>query len=157
MLKSLAFKGLVGMSCLLAATGMVGCGNMDNHSAYVIDVNAPEQITVNQQVSVDVTLKADEVRDLGYDRVLIRVDVSDKDNLQLKATDTQSQEWDVSQVGYWGPPTGFAISNDYDVTTTFKATAKKAGSYTITMNLVDLDNNEAVLTTKTITVKVING
>lgn len=157
MFRNLAYKSLVGATCVLAMAGLVGCGNTDNHSVFVIEANAPQQITVNQETNVDVTLKADEVRELGYDSVLIRVDVTNKDNLVLKATDTQGQEWDVSQVGYWGPPTGFAISNDYDVTTTFKATAKEAGAYTVTLRLVDLENEEAVLTTKTITVTAVNA
>ncbi len=157
MFKNLAYKGLVGATCVLAMTGLAGCGEVDNHSTYIFAVDAPAQITVNETVEVDVALKADEVRELGYEKVLIKVDVTDKENMTLKATDTQGQEWDVAQIGYWGPPEGFEVANDYDVTTTFKATAKKAGTYTITLNLVDMNSEQAVLTTKTITVKAVNA
>ncbi len=157
MFKNFMYKGLIGATCALAMTGMVGCGEMDNHSAYAFVVDAPAQITVNKTAEVDVTLKADEVRELGYEKVLIKVNVTDKDNLTLKATDTQGQEWDVAQIGFWGPQEGFEVTNDYDVTTTFKATAKKEGTYTVTLSLVDLNSEEAVLTTKTISVKAVNA
>ncbi len=157
MFRNLAYKGLVGATCVLAMTGLAGCGEVDNHSSYMFEVDVPAQITVNQTVEVDVALRADEVRELGYENVLIKVDVTDKENLTLKATDTQGQEWDVVQVGYWGPPEGFEVANDYDVTTTFKATAKKAGSYTITLSLVDMNSEQAVLTTKTISVNAVNA
>ncbi len=157
MFKQVIYNVTIGATCLLALTGLTGCGEVDNHSSYIFDVNPPAQIQVNQVETVDVTLKADVQRELGYDSVLVKVDVTDKDNLVLKATDTAGQEWDVAQIGFWGPETGFALSNDYEVTTTFKATAKQAGTYTITLNLVDLENDEAVLTTKTITITAVNN
>ena len=151
MLKNWAIKGFIGLSCLAAIGGAAGCGQDTIHSTYQFQVEDVSQVNVNQQTNIDVTLKATEIRSEGYDKVLIRVDVTNKDNLELKATDTQSQEWDVAQVGYWGPPDGFAITKDYDVTTEFRVTAKAEGAYTVTLNLVDLDNNDAVLATKTIT------
>ena len=157
MFKNVIYKGLIGATCLIATTGLVGCGETDNHSTYKFVTDNVSQVTVNQQKNVDVTLKADKVRDLGYDKVLIKVNASDKTNLELKATDTQDQEWDVAQVGYWGPPNGFAISNDYDVTTTFKVTAKKAGDYTVKLDLVDLANAENIIATQTISFKAVNA
>ena len=151
MLKNWAIKGFIGLSCLAAISGAAGCGHDTIHSTYQFQVEDVSQVNVNQQTNIDVTLKATEIRSEGYDKVLIRVDTTNKDNLELKATDTQSQEWDVAQVGYWGPPDGFAITKDYDVTTEFRVTAKAEGAYTVTLNLVDLDNNDAVLATKTIT------
>lgn len=151
MLKNWAIKGFIGLSCLAAISGAAGCGQDTIHSTYQFQVEDVSQVTVNQQTNIDVTLKATDIRSEGYDKVLIRVDATNKDNLELKATDTQSQEWDVAQVGYWGPPDGFAITKDYDVTTEFRVTAKAEGAYTVTLNLVDLDNNDAVLATKTIT------
>lgn len=139
------------LSLALAATGLLGCGEKDPHSNYTFEVSDFENVTVGEVKTVDVKLTANDIRDEGYEKVLIMVDVSDKDNLQLKATDTQSQEWDVSQIGYWGPPDGFAISKDYNVTTTFKATALKAGNYSVKLRLVDLNNNKDVLALKTIT------
>ena len=151
MLKNLAIKGFIGLSCLAALTGVAGCGDVSTHSIYEFQVDNVTQINVNEQTNIDVALKATNIRSEGYDKVLIKVDATNKDNLELKATDTQSHEWDVAQVGYWGPPEGFAISNDYDVTTEFRVTAKAEGAYTVTLNLVDLDNNEMILATKTIT------
>lgn len=157
MLKNIVYKGLIGATCALALTGLTGCGDMDNHSTYELLVDDISQVTVGEQTNVDVTLKADDIRDLGYDKVLIKVDVSDKANLELKATDTQGHEWDVAQVGYWGPPDGFAIANDYEVTTTFKVTVTQEGNYSVKLDLVDLENNDAVITTKTIAFSAVNA
>lgn len=157
MLKNIVYKGLIGATCALALTGLTGCGEMDNHSTYELLVDDISQVTVGEQTNVDVTLKADDIRDLGYDKVLIRVDASDRQHIQLKATDTQDQEWDVAQVGYWGPPDGFAIANDYEVTTTFKVTVTQEGDYSVKLDLVDLENNDAVITTKTIDFSAVNA
>lgn len=157
MFKNAIYKGLIGATCLLATTGLVGCGETDNHSTYKFVTDNVSQVTVNQQKNVGVTLKADEVRELGYDKVLIKVDVSDKANLELKATDTQGHEWDVVQVGYWGPPDGFEIANDYEVTTTFKVTVTQEGDFSVKLDLVDLENNDAVITTKTIDFSAVNA
>lgn len=151
MFKNLAIKSLVGLSCLAALSGVTGCGDVSTHSVYEFQIDNVSQVKVNEQTNIDVTLKATNIRSEGYDKVIITIDSTNKDNLELKATDNQSQEWDVAQVGYWGPSEGFAISKDYNVTTEFKVTAKAEGVYTITLNLVDLDNNEMILSTKTIT------
>ena len=145
------------LSLALCATGLVACGEKDPHSKYTIEVgDFGGELVVGQQKDVDVTLKASDIRDEGYDKVLVMVDVSDKDNIQLKATDTQNLEWDVSQVGYWGPTEGFAISADYDVTTTFKATALKSGDYSVILRLVNLEDDQA-LATKTISFKAVDA
>lgn len=145
------------LSLACALTGLAACGEKDIHSKYALEVSDFGEVIVGQQKNVDVTLKASDIREEGYDKVLIMVDVSDKDNLTLKATDTQSQEWDVSQVGYWGPPSGFPIAADYDVTTTFKATALKTGDYTVKLRLVNLDDKNHTLASKTITFKAVES
>lgn len=145
------------LSLAFALTGLAACGERDPHSKYDLEVSDFGQVVVGEQKNVDVTLKATDIREEGYDKVLIMVDVSDKDNLMLKATDAQSQEWDVSQIGYWGPPTGFPIAADYEVTTTFRATALKAGDYTVKLRLVNLDDENNTLASKTVTFKAVEA
>lgn len=150
-MKSLPLKVFAGASMILAMFSFTGCGESDPHSVYNFQLDDISQVTTNLVTEVDVTLKATDIRDEGYEHVLIKIDATNKDNLEIKATDSQSLEWDVVQVGMWGPPEGFALSNDYNQTTTFKVKAKADGEYMVTFNLVDLDNDDNVLASRTIT------
>ncbi len=150
-MKNLAVKAFAGATTILSMFSFVGCGDVSSHSIYQFEVDNVTQVTANEVTKVDVTLKATDIRSEGYEHVLIKIDATNKDNLEIKATDTQSQEWDVIQTGSWGPPEGFAISNDYEATTEFRVNAQEEGIYTVTFDLVDLDNNELILATKTMT------
>ena len=79
MLKNLAIKGFIGLSCLAALTGVAGCGDVSTHSIYEFQVDNVTQINVNEQTNIDVTLKATNIRSEGYDKVLIKVDATNKD------------------------------------------------------------------------------
>ena len=61
---------------------------------------------------------------------------------------------DIAQTGYWGPDTGFPIQGDFKNETPVTATFPKAGEYTITVSLLNLESGNSVITTKSITVDV---
>ena len=65
-------------------------------------------------------------------------------------------EYDIAQIGYWGPSTGFAVQGDFTNTTPIKATFTEEGTYTIELSLVDLSNSDAVITSKTFTIDVLS-
>ena len=89
-----------------------------------------------------------------YTKVRVKVDVSGPATPKLIAKDSLGADFDIAQTGYWGPDTGFPIQGDFKNETPVTATFPKAGEYTITVSLLNLESGNSVITTKSITVDV---
>ncbi|MCI8482588.1 MAG: hypothetical protein HFJ27_06065 [Clostridia bacterium] len=89
-----------------------------------------------------------------YTNVQIKVDIKGPATPKLLATDATGVEHDIAQLGSWGPQGGFAIQGDFENKTPIKATFIEEGSYTITLSLIDLTNNNSVITSKVINLEV---
>lgn len=130
-----------------------------DYSTFAITADIPEDIKTNTDYSINVTLKADEERDYGYKKALIYIDVQKPagGTLSLKARDTLGAEYDVARLGVWGPPTGFPMGGDYNVTTAFTARFDTAGNYKIRISvysLDDADKKDKLITEKTFSIDV---
>lgn len=94
--------------------------------------------------------------DVDYEKVLFEIEVTggNKDNLQLIAFDG-SNYWDVAKNGTWGTPGGFKLEN---ASTTFYLVSDQQGTYTVTVKLIDKNNEDKVLATAegTITVTAVS-
>lgn len=125
-------------------------------SVYGIEGEDTYTVNANEVKNVDLTLKAVEDKGLGVEGALIYVSVveGEKANVSLMATDTQGQEWNVAQIGFWGPQEGFAMSKDYNATTPFKATFAQAGTYKIKITVANVADNNIVYAEKEITITV---
>jgi len=78
----------------------------------------------------------------------VRVEVTGLDDgVQLIAQDTAGNWYNIVKTG-WGPSEGFPLA---DAITDVYLVANTAGTYTATINLVDLNDNNAVLATATAT------
>jgi len=105
---------------------------------------------------VGVTLKATTVNELGYDNVKVlapEITGVQGGTLQLWAYSADDGKWFDAAVHGWGSE--FTITPDYEVTTDVYVFADIAGTYEVTFELVDLDNSEEVIATKTETIKVL--
>ena len=89
-----------------------------------------------------------------YTKVRVKVDVSGPATPKLIAKDSLGADIDIAQTGYWGPEKGFPIQGDFKNETPVTATFPKAGEYTITVSLLNLESGNSVITTKSITVDV---
>ncbi|WP_291578859.1 cell wall-binding repeat-containing protein [Clostridium sp. UBA6640] len=102
-----------------------------------------------------ITLEADKVGDFGYTNALVKVEVISKpedSKLQILAKDTEGTEWDLAQIGQWGPSEGFAIAKDYSEETKFTVKTDTKGKYEVKFSLVDVKDSNKVLTTSTIAI-----
>ena len=88
-----------------------------------------------------------------YSKVRIKIDVSGPSTPKIIAKDSLGNEHDIAQIGYWGPPQGFAVGGDFTNTTPVKATFAEAGTYTITLSLINLENS-SVITQKSFPIEV---
>jgi len=115
----------------------------------------PTGVIKGQAKETDFTLKAVEVKDEGYDRVRINVSVTEQplDSTVSLVGNYGAGPVNVIDLGYWGPETGHAISDDYDLTYPLIALFSKAGQYIFSITLRDLDAGTDILS-KTVTVTV---
>ena len=75
-------------------------------------------------------------------------------NPQILAKDSEDQEWNLAEIGQWGPPQGFSVGANYDVTTNFTVQFDKAGTYTAEFKLVSVAKPDEALVTGTMTIDV---
>jgi hypothetical protein len=92
------------------------------------------------------------------EHALIKIDVitGDKKNIQLWAKDTANHWYDLSQIGYWGPSTGFSIGYDpitpaqlYNQTTNIYLMSNKMGDYKVKISLIDAENPTTIYAAQT--------
>jgi hypothetical protein len=124
-----------------------------------INSNGPltQNPTFTNSTPVEVTLRAKQpYGNLGYSRVRVVVEVTQKPDgstLQLWARDTNNNWWNIVATGWGDPSTGFPIGPDYSVTTPVTTpvyvVANRPGTYTVTVKLIDLNNNNSPVITQT--------
>lgn len=88
-----------------------------------------------------------------YSKVRIKIDVSGPSTPKIIAKDSLGNKHNIAQIGYWGPPEGFTVGGDFTNTTPVKATFAEAGTYTITLSLINLENS-SVITQKSFPIEV---
>lgn len=110
--------------------------------------------TIVKNVEKDAVVLLTGVNGTPHTSVQIKVDITGPATPKILATDSTGTEYDIAQLGYWGPPSGFAVGGDFVNRTPIKATFIEEGSYTIKLSLVDLANGNAVITTKTFDIEV---
>lgn len=116
------------------------------HSEFQMTSDAPETATVGQEVVANVGISVKTEGNTGYAKVQFQFDSQRPEggNITFKATDSEQQEHSFQNSGTWGPPEGFAIPADYSATTPFTVSADKAGTYTVTYKLVNLEDSSVI-------------
>ena len=119
---------------------------------YSFDLQYTGTVVKNQEKSANVLLVGQNAQ--VYTNVRIKVDITGPATPKILATDSLGNELDIAQLGYWGPDAGFTVGGDFTNTTPIKATFSEEGSYTITLSLVDVSQNNTVITSKAFTIEV---
>lgn len=120
--------------------------------------------TIHFDISYEGTIKANEEKNtliiLAGDNtplhtnVRVKVEIEGPAKPKLLATDSLGTEIDIADWGYWGPEAGFAIQGTFTNETPVRATFTEAGTYTITLSLLDIQNANDILAQKAITIQV---
>lgn len=121
---------------------------------YSFDLQYTGTIIKNEEKNANVLLVG--VNGTLHTNVQIKVKITGPATPKILATDSNGTEYDIAQLGYWGPPSGFPVQGDFTNTTPIKATFTEAGTYTIELSLVDVANANSVITSKTFTVEVLS-
>jgi hypothetical protein len=126
-------------------------------AAFEFIAEGPSVVRQDETNIGSVTLKGSEGNEAGYSNARIKIELLSKPEgaaiPELIANDG-NKDYDLLEIGYWGPASGFEITPDYHATTPLKATFYDPGEYTIKYSLVDVSNEEAVITEKTDTITV---
>lgn len=138
---------------LIMILAIVLCTSTSVYAAgYSFDLQYEGTIIKNVQKNANVLLVGEAAP--AYATVLIKVDITGPATPQILATDSAGTEYDIAQLGYWGPPSGFAVGGDFVNTTPIRATFPEEGTYSVTLSLVDVANANAIIEAKSFEIEV---
>lgn len=87
-----------------------------------------------------------------YSNALIKVElVSGPSTPKITAKDTSGIEYNIMELGYWGPPGGFAVGNTFKNETPVIATYSDPGTYVIRLSLIDKNSSDRVIVSQEFT------
>jgi len=110
---------------------------------------------VKKDVAKNATVTLTGTNATPYSNVLIKVEqTSGPATPEILATDSAGNTYNLAQIGFWGPPTGFQVGGSFTNTTPITATYPEAGTYVTRLSLVDVNNSNTVITSKDFIVTV---
>ena len=116
------------------------------------DVIYEGSIKVNQPKETLIILEGENTP--LHSNVRVKVDIEGPAKPKLMATDSAGNLIDIAEEGYWGPASGFPIQGTFRNETKVTSTASEPGTYTFTLSLLDVQNNNDILAQKAITFQV---
>lgn len=117
------------------------------------DISYDGSVRVNEEKDAIIILAGENTP--VHTNVRVKVDIEGPATPKILATDSLGNELDIAQLGYWGPDAGFAIGGTFSNETPIRATFTKEGTYTITLTLIDVQNNNDILSQRTFTINVV--
>lgn len=138
---------------ILVATTLTYASDVPTNSEYVFNLNYQGEIKKNEPKNGSVTLTGTNAT--PYTNVRIKVDLlSGPGTPEILATDSAGTTYNIAEIGYWGPPSGFAVGGTFTNETPITATYPEAGTYVTKLSLIDLNNSNAVITSREFTITV---
>lgn len=138
---------------ILVATTLTYASDVPTNSEYVFNLNYQREIKKNEPKNGSVTLTGTNAT--PYTNVRIKVDLlSGPGTPEILATDSAGTTYNIAEIGYWGPPSGFAVGGTFTNETPITATYPEAGTYVTKLSLIDLNNSNAVITSREFTITV---
>lgn len=137
------------MVCLFVLSTVVFAADQ----GYEFNLEYEGNIIVNEPKDGVVTLTGTEATPYTNVRVESEL-VSGPANATIYAYDADGNKFDLSETGDWGPTGGFPVGGTFTNETPITAIYPEAGTYVSVLRLVDLNNNNAIITSKEFTVKV---
>lgn len=125
-----------------------------DYKDYDISLNYTGDVIENQEKDMKLVISSTMGKNYEHTRVLAQVATPAGETAKLLATDDTGLEHDIIDSG-WGDPSGDAIGGkDVRKELNVRGLFSKAGDYTITFTLIDRDNSDAPIVTKSVPVTV---
>lgn len=135
--------------CIVALSSIVMAANQ----GYEFSITYTGKVIAGEEKKATVTLTGTEAT--PYTNVRVESEhISGPAKATVYAYDSNGNKFDLSETGDWGPTSGFAVGGTFTNDTQIAITYPKAGTYVSVIRLVDLNNNNAVITSKEFTVTV---
>jgi len=123
-------------------------------SGYNFEINYTGNIIEDEDKNATVVLEGTNAT--PYTNVRIKVDfVSGPSTPTIIAYDTSGIGYNIVEFGYWGPEAGFAVGGTFRNETPILARYLDPGTYVVRLSLVDVNNNETVITSEEFTQTVL--
>jgi len=140
------------LSTLIYATSANPGATTNNGYEFIVEFEGD----VKKDVPKNATVTLRGTNAVPYTNVQIKVEqLSGPGTPEILATDSQGNTYDIADIGAWGPPSGFAVGGSFENVTPIIATYSVAGTYVSRISLVDVNNSNAVITSKEFTVTVV--
>lgn len=127
----------------------------DANDEYHFELNYEGDIIENVAKSGTVLLVGREGQ--LYTNVRIKISGTGPAQPRVVAYDENGNEFDMAQNEYWGPASGFAIQGTFTNETPVTIIYPEAGTYTTTLQLIDVANNNAVIVSNEFTINVLSA
>lgn len=135
---------------LMISISMVSYADIDQTVSF--DIYYDGEAKVNEE-KISVTTLAGK-NTPTHSNVRIKVDIKGPATPKLLAIDSTGTEYDIAKIGYWGPDSGFPIQGNFHNETMVRSTYPVAGTYKITLSLVDVKSDEALIAQREFTIDV---
>lgn len=123
-------------------------------NGYDFEINYTGNIIEDEDKNATVVLEGTNAT--PYTNVRIKVDfVSGPSTPTIIAYDTNDIGYNIVEFGYWGPEAGFAVGGTFKNETPILARYLEPGTYVVRLSLVDVNNNETVITSEEFTQTVL--
>lgn len=123
---------------------------------YEFNISYEGQIIAGEEKSATVTLTGTEA--VPYTNVRVESEhVSGPAKATVYAYDANGNKFDLSETGDWGPTSGFAVGGTFTNETPITIIYPEAGTYVSRLSLIDLSNNNVVITSKDFTITVVEA
>lgn len=138
---------------LIICTGSIYATDVSTNNGYNFDIVYSGNIIKNEAKNATVILEGQNAT--PYTNVRIKVEaISGPATPSIIAYDSAGNAFDITQIGNWGPQSGFAVGGTFRNETPIVATYPEAGTYVSRMSLVDVNNNDQVIASKEFTISV---
>ena len=139
------------LMCLVVLSSVIFAADQ----GYEFKLSYEGQIIVGEEKSATVTLTGTEAT--PYSNVQVKSEhISGPAKAQVFAYDVNGNKFDLSETGEWGPTSGFAVGGTFTNETPITVIYPQAGTYVSRLSLIDLSNNNQVITSKDFTVTVVD-
>lgn len=144
------------ISCMLLSILMIICVSaipVRAANELEFELNYTGDVILNQTKEATVILRGTNAT--TYAKVRVKVEVTGPGTSKIIATDSLNQEIDIAQTGYWGPVEGFPVSGTFENETPVKVTFDEVGKYSVKLTLVNMENSESEIISKTFDIEVL--
>lgn len=138
--------------CTLLTSTLIFATSANPGNGY--EFNLTYEGEVKKEIAKNATVTLTGTNATPYSNVLIKIELSGPATPEILAKDSEGNTYNLAQTGFWGPPTGFQVGGSFTNTTPITATYPEAGTYVTKLSLVDVNNSNAVITSKEFTITV---